>query len=75
MIREVVLARRMPPWHADRHYGKFINDRSLTPAETRTLLSGSSKAHLEATVKLTRSLRLPAALPRRGQFQVAARQA
>jgi len=38
MIREVVLARRMPPWHADPHYGKFSNDRSLTPDETGRLL-------------------------------------
>jgi len=37
MIREVVLARRMPPWHADPHYGKFSNDRSLTPEETSAL--------------------------------------
>src|SRR4051794_29263201 len=29
MIQEVVLARRMPPWHADPHVGKFANDRSL----------------------------------------------
>ena len=38
MIREVVLARRMPPWDADRHHGHFANDRSLTLAETRLLL-------------------------------------
>jgi hypothetical protein len=38
MIQEVVLARRMPPWHADRHYGKFVNDTSLSLEEARTLL-------------------------------------
>jgi hypothetical protein len=38
MIAEVILARRMPPWHADPHIGKFQNDRSLTAAETTTLL-------------------------------------
>jgi peroxiredoxin len=38
MIKEVVLARRMPPWHADPHYGKFSNDRSLTPGEATTLV-------------------------------------
>lgn len=38
MIEEVVVARRMPPWHADPHYGKFANDRSLTKLETQTLL-------------------------------------
>jgi peroxiredoxin len=38
MIEEVIVARRMPPWHADPHYGKFSNDRSLTIIETQTLL-------------------------------------
>ena len=38
MIREVLRTRRMPPWHADREYGVFSNDRSLTAAETRTLV-------------------------------------
>jgi hypothetical protein len=32
-IREEVLARRMPKWHAARGYGEFTNDRSLTPFE------------------------------------------
>jgi hypothetical protein len=38
MIREVVLDRRMPPWHADPHVGKFANDRSLTAEESNTLV-------------------------------------
>jgi len=38
MIEEVLLDRRMPPWHADPHYGKFANDRALTAAETHALL-------------------------------------
>ena len=38
MIEEVLLDRRMPPWHADAHHGKFANDRTLTAAETHTLL-------------------------------------
>jgi hypothetical protein len=38
MIREVVLDRRMPPWHADRHMGKFSNDRSLTAEESNVLV-------------------------------------
>jgi hypothetical protein len=40
-IREVVASKRMPPWYADPHYGKFENDRSLTPAEVDTLLAWS----------------------------------
>jgi peroxiredoxin len=38
MIQEVVLARRMPPWGADRSYGKFANEHSMTLDESRLLL-------------------------------------
>jgi hypothetical protein len=38
MIEEVLLERRMPPWHADADHGKFANDRSLTGAEAQALL-------------------------------------
>lgn len=38
MIREVLRTQRMPPWHADPHYGAFTNDRSLTANETKTLV-------------------------------------
>ncbi|MEO7402392.1 MAG: redoxin domain-containing protein, partial [Burkholderiales bacterium] len=33
MIAEVVRERRMPPWHADRQYGSFANDRTMPEAE------------------------------------------
>src|SRR5262245_34432697 len=29
-IKEVVEQKRMPPWHADPRFGKFVNDRRLT---------------------------------------------
>jgi len=38
MIREVLVTRRMPPWQADPHVGKFGNDFSLSPEQTRTLV-------------------------------------
>lgn len=38
MMQEVLLDRRMPPWDADPHYGKFANDPSLTADELHTLL-------------------------------------
>jgi hypothetical protein len=38
-IREAVLTRKMPPWFADPHYGKFANDRSLSQPEIDTLVS------------------------------------
>jgi hypothetical protein len=37
MMHEVLLDRRMPPWHADPHFGKFSNDRSLTIIESQAL--------------------------------------
>jgi hypothetical protein len=39
MIQEVIDNRRMPPWHADPHFGHFVNDRSLSPTERATLLA------------------------------------
>ncbi len=39
MIKEVVTDKRMPPWHADPHFGKFSNDRRLKPADQETLLA------------------------------------
>jgi hypothetical protein len=39
MIAEVVDDRRMPPWHADPRYGRFRNDRHLSPRERATLLA------------------------------------
>ena len=37
-LREVVQQKRMPPWLADPHYGKFQNDRSLSAEDRATLL-------------------------------------
>lgn len=38
-IKEAVLLKKMPPWFADPHYGKFSNDRSLSASEIQTLVS------------------------------------
>jgi hypothetical protein len=38
-IREVVTQNRMPPWHADPHYGTFSNDRRLTDQEKAAILA------------------------------------
>src|SRR6185503_2468114 len=32
-IKEKVIDKTMPPWHADPAYGKFANDRSLSKKE------------------------------------------
>lgn len=36
-IRESVLSRKMPPWHADAAVGKFANDNSLNVAQTNLI--------------------------------------
>jgi thiol-disulfide isomerase/thioredoxin len=36
-IREAIVERRMPPWPADPHFGKFSNDISLSQAEIDTI--------------------------------------
>jgi hypothetical protein len=38
MMREVIRVKRMPPWHADPHFGTFQGDRSLTVAQAQTLV-------------------------------------
>src|SRR5687767_15449057 len=38
-IKEEILGRRMPPWSAERGYGVFANDASLTPREQEFLIS------------------------------------
>jgi len=38
MMREVVMNKRMPPWHADPAIGEFSPDFSLSLAEQRTLI-------------------------------------
>src|SRR5262249_20117470 len=38
-IREKVLKREMPPWHADPHYQQFSNDRRLTQAQIDTIVA------------------------------------
>jgi peroxiredoxin len=39
MMKEVVLQRRMPPWHADPRYGHFSNDRRMEQEEIDQLLA------------------------------------
>jgi hypothetical protein len=38
-MREAVATRKMPPWFADPHVGKFANDRSLSQSEIDTLVA------------------------------------
>jgi hypothetical protein len=36
-IKNAVVSRKMPPWHADPAHGKFLNDRRLSESEIQTL--------------------------------------
>src|SRR5262249_16686833 len=38
-IRLALQGGRMAPWHADPHFGKFLNDRHLADADKQTLLA------------------------------------
>jgi mono/diheme cytochrome c family protein len=60
-IKEEVLARRMPKWHAARGYGDFLNDRSLSPFEIALIVAwvdGGAPKDLPAKTPA-----LPAAAP------------
>lgn len=38
-IKEQVIKREMPPWHADPHFGSFENEMKLTQAEIDTIVA------------------------------------
>ena len=38
-MKAAVLTKKMPPWFADPHYGKFANDRTLSQSEVDTLVN------------------------------------
>jgi mono/diheme cytochrome c family protein len=38
-IKDAISDKRMPPWYADPHYGKFMNDRRLKAADIDALVS------------------------------------
>lgn len=39
MMREVLMTKRMPPWHADPTVGHWANDRSIARSDLQTLVS------------------------------------
>ncbi len=50
-IKTAVLSKKMPPWFADSHYGKFSNDRTLSQAEIDTLAAWADTGAKEGTPK------------------------
>lgn len=55
-IREKVISREMPPWHADPLHGEFKNDRRLTQPEIDTIV-----AWVDGGAKEGNPVELPAA--------------
>ena len=56
-IREQVLTRRMPKWHAARGYGAFLNDATLTPYEQAVLVAWIDAGMPEGTPRGTSAAR------------------
>jgi hypothetical protein len=50
-IREKVISREMPPWSADRHYGKFSNDVALSQQEIDTITAWVDQGAKEGNPK------------------------
>ncbi|MEP7340379.1 MAG: hypothetical protein ABI977_21795 [Acidobacteriota bacterium] len=50
-IREKVVSKQMPPWHADSHAGQFKNDRSLTQTEIDTITAWVDGGAAEGNAK------------------------
>jgi hypothetical protein len=55
-IREKVASRVMPPWHADRAYGSFRNNPSLSQAEIDTIVGWVNAGAPEGNPKDTPGL-------------------
>jgi hypothetical protein len=65
-IRSAVLTGKMPPWHAESHTAKFVNDPSLAPADKEALIawvdSGAQEGNLADAPrprKFTEGWRIP----------------
>ena len=50
-IKEAVRMKRMPPWPADPHFGKFANDRALSQTDIDTVVSWASNGAPEGNPK------------------------
>ena len=50
-IREKVLDRTMPPWHADPHVGEWANDRRLSKQEIDTVIAWVDQGAKEGEAK------------------------
>src|SRR6266404_2782026 len=50
-MKAAVLSKKMPPWLADSHFGKFSNDRSLPESDLKTLVAWADAGAPEGNPK------------------------
>ncbi|HEX4947050.1 MAG TPA: thiol-disulfide isomerase [Blastocatellia bacterium] len=50
-IKEQVIKREMPPWHADPHFGQFANEMKLTQSEIDTIVAWVDGGAVEGNAK------------------------
>ena len=50
-IKEKVVSREMPPWHADPHFGEWANDRRLSETEIKTIVAWVDGGAVEGSPK------------------------
>src|SRR5688572_28328292 len=50
-IREKIIAREMPPWHADSAHGKWANDRRMAQADIDTVVKWIDGGAIEGNAK------------------------
>jgi len=50
-IREKVITKQMPPWHADSQYGHFSNDRRLSQQDLDTIVAWVDEGAKEGNAK------------------------
>jgi mono/diheme cytochrome c family protein len=50
-IKAAVVSKKMPPWFADPHFGKFSNDRALSQDEMNTLVAWTDSGAKEGNPK------------------------
>ncbi len=51
LIKEKVVSKQMPPWHADPHVGKFSNDRRLSQADINAIAAWVDGGAVEGNPK------------------------
>ena len=50
-IREKIITREMPPWHADSAHGKWANDRRMSQADIDTIVKWIDGGTIEGNAK------------------------